>query len=141
VLAQFYSNSAGLTRPTTASLAAFSIVAALTGPVALRAQFVSAYEVKPTVTSSQGDLGGKYFGKAPDPSKTHHYYVAAEPDQWNYMPLGSDPICGMTPPPEIRTEKSVLKVRYFQYTDGTFTNRVSQPSRLGILGPVLRGVV
>src|SRR6185312_48514 len=33
------------------------------------------------------------------------------------------------------------KARYFQYTDGTFTQRVPQPARLGILGPVLRAVV
>ena len=141
VLAQSYSNAAGLARRTSALLAALGVVAILEGTVTVRAQFVSAYEVKPTVTSSQGDLGGKYFGKAPDPSKTHHYYIAAEPAQWNYMPLGSDPICGMTPPPEVRTERSVLKVRYFEYTDANFTTRVSQPSRLGILGPVLRGVV
>jgi hypothetical protein len=140
VLAQFYSNAAGIKRCTTALLAAFGAVVALTSPAA-HGQFVSAYEVKPTVTSSQGDRGGKYFGKAPDASKTHHYYIAAEPDQWNYMPLGSDPICGMTPPPEVLSRHLVLKVRYFQYTDGTFTKRVSQPARLGILGPVLRGVV
>ena len=129
------------TRGTTALLAAVGVVAALKGVITVHAQFVSAYEIKPTVTSSHGDLGGKYFGKPPGPSKTHHYYIAAEPDQWNYMPLGSDPICGMTPPPEIRSEHSVLKVRYFQYTDATFSTRVSQPQRLGILGPVLRGLV
>src|SRR5262250_125273 len=78
----FHSNAACRKRGTIGLLAALGAVAALAVPATVRAQFVSAYEVKPTVTSSQGDLGGKYFGKAPDPSKTHHYYVAAEPDQW-----------------------------------------------------------
>jgi FtsP/CotA-like multicopper oxidase with cupredoxin domain len=107
----------------------------------LHAQPVLAYNVKPTVTAKTGDLGGKYFGKEPDPAKTHRYYIAAEPEQWDFMPLGDDPICGMVPAPEVRTKHAVLKVRYFQYTDGTFTKRVPQASRLGILGPVLRGVV
>lgn len=106
-----------------------------------RAQHLSAYSVTPTVTFKMGDLGGKYFGQAPDPAKTHHYYIAAEPDQWDYMPIGSDPICGMVPAPGVRSNHRALKVRYFQYTDGTFTTRVPQPARLGILGPVLRGVV
>jgi len=122
-------------------LGAIGASALLLSPTNSRAQHVSAYTVKPTVTREMGDLGGKYFGKAPEPSKTHHYYIAAETDRWNYMPIGSDPICGMMPPPEVRSRSVVLKVRYFQYTDGTFTQRVKQPARLGILGPVLRGVV
>jgi FtsP/CotA-like multicopper oxidase with cupredoxin domain len=131
----------GLKRCTRALLTFLGALAALVHPAVSHAQFVSAYETKPTVTSTMGDRGGKYFGKAPDPSKTHHYYIAAETDQWNYMPLGSDPICGMTPPPGLVAQHVILKVRYFQYTDATFTTRVAQPSRLGILGPVLRGVV
>jgi FtsP/CotA-like multicopper oxidase with cupredoxin domain len=100
-----------------------------------------AYDIRPTVTASMGDVGGKYFGRSPDPAKTRHYYIAAEPVQWDFMPLGSDPICGMTPPPNLRTSHAARKARYFQYTDGTFTQRVPQQPRLGILGPVLRGVV
>src|SRR6516162_3043498 len=122
-------------------LGTIGAAAALLGPVNAGAQHVSAYTVKPTVTKEMGDVGGKYFGKAPDPSKTHHYYIAAETDHWDYMPIGSDPICGMVPPPEVLSRHVVLKVRYFQYTDGTFTQRVKQPSRMGIMGPVLRGVV
>ncbi len=122
-------------------LGAIGAAVALLGPASADAQHVSAYTVKPTVTKDMGDVGGKYFGKAPDPSKTHHYYIAAETDHWDYMPIGSDPICGMVPPPEVLSRHAVLKVRYFQYTDGTFTQRVKQVSRLGILGPVLRGVV
>ena len=54
-----------------------TIVAAtvLLGPVNAGAQHVSAYTVKPTVTKEMGDVGGTYFGKAPDPAKTRHYYI------------------------------------------------------------------
>jgi len=104
-------------------------------------QSLAAYDIRPTVTAKMGDVGGKYFGKTPDPAKTRHYYVAAEPDQWDYMPAGSDPICGMTPSADVIAKHLVRKVRYFQYADATFTQRVPQLPRLGILGPVLRGVV
>jgi hypothetical protein len=99
--------------------------------------------VKPTVTARMGnvDLGGKYFGQVPDPAKTRHYYIAAEADKWDYLPSGSDPVCGIPLTPDILDKHSVWKARYFQYTDGTFTKRVPQTARLGILGPVLRGVV
>ncbi len=99
--------------------------------------------VKPTVTAQMGDidLGGKYFGQTPDPAKTRHYYIAAESEKWDYLPSGSDEVCGMALTPAVLMKHSVWKVRYFQYTDATFTKRVPQPSRLGILGPVLRGVV
>ncbi len=100
-----------------------------------------AYDIKPTVTAGTSDPGGKYFGQTPDPAKTRHYYIAAEPVQWDFMPLGSDPICGMTPSPNVQAWHLVRKARYFQYTDSTFTHRVPQSARLGILGPVLRGVV
>jgi hypothetical protein len=141
MLTRLHSPAVGIRQYTNALWAILTLVAAWSGPAGAYAQFVSAYEVKPTVNAGMGDPGGKYFGKTPDPSKTHRYYIAAEPDQWNYIPLGSDPICGMAPPPELLASHTVLKVRYFQYTDATFTTRVSQPSRLGILGPVLRGVV
>lgn len=107
----------------------------------VRGQVSFVYDIKPTVTASMGDVGGKYFGQPPDPAKTRHYYIAAEPVQWDFMPSGSDPICGMAPSPTVQQYHRVRKARYFQYTDGTFTKRVSQAARLGILGPVLRGVV
>jgi hypothetical protein len=99
--------------------------------------------IVPTMTAKMGDvdLGGKYFGQIPDPAKTRHYYIAAEADKWDYLPSGSDPVCGTPLSPSILLDHSVWKVRYFQYTDGTFTKRVPQTPRLGILGPVLRGVV
>lgn len=105
------------------------------------AQTSFAYDLRPTVTASMGDVGGKYFGQTPDPAKVRHYYIAAEPVQWDFMPVGSDPICGMTPSPTIQAWHTGRKARYFQYTDDTFKQRVPQSPRLGILGPVLRGVV
>jgi hypothetical protein len=103
----------------------------------------AAIYIKPTVTAQMGDidLGGKYFGQIPDPAKTRHYYIAAEAEKWDYLPSGSDEVCGMPLTPSVIQKHSVWKARYFQYTDGTFTKRVPQTPRLGILGPVLRGVV
>src|SRR5579862_3942469 len=92
-----------------------------------------AYDIKPTVTANMGPQGGKYFGQKPDPARTHHYYVAAETDQWDFMPSGSDPVCGMRPPPDVLSRHIIRKVRYFQYTDANFTQRVVQAPRLGIL--------
>jgi FtsP/CotA-like multicopper oxidase with cupredoxin domain len=115
--------------------------AIVVAPTAAQGQAVQAYDIKPTVTSDMADRGGKYFGQTPDPAKTRHYYIAAEPDQWDFMPLGADPICGMTPSRDVITRHRIAKVRYFQYTDATFTERVPESRRLGILGPVLRGVV
>ncbi|MGC3990475.1 MAG: multicopper oxidase domain-containing protein [Chthoniobacteraceae bacterium] len=94
----------------------------------------------PTVTAEMGDVGGKYFGKTPDPAKTRHYYIAAEPELWNFAPLGEDPVCGKTFPPAFTLNRLSWKIRYVQYTDATFTARALPTGRLGILGPVLRGV-
>ena len=44
------------------------------------------------------DLGGKYFGQIPDPAKTRHYYIAAEAQKWDYLPSGSDVVCGLPLP-------------------------------------------
>ena len=122
-------------------MGALGMLTMLVGFQPAHGQSYTAYDVKPTVTTNMGELGGKYFGQTPDPAKTHRYYIAAEPVQWDFMPIGSDPICGMTPPANVTAWHRVRKVRYFQYTDGTFTERVPQSPRLGILGPVLRGVI
>ena len=108
--------------------------------LAQQQQARAARSLKPTVTHEMGDVGGKFFGQIPDPARTRHYYIAAEPEQWDYMPSGSDPVCGMALPPDVIMRHQIWKVRYIQYTDATFTKRVPQPARLGILGPVLRGV-
>jgi len=86
-----------------------------------------------------GDPGGKFFGKIPDPAKTRHYYIAAEPELWNFAPQGADPICGKTFPASLLLNRVSWKIRYVQYADANFTARVLPAERLGILGPVLRG--
>lgn len=97
--------------------------------------------VAPTVTVEMGDVGGKFFGRVPDAAKTRRYYIAAEPELWDYAPQGRDPICGKPLPPPVLLQRHVGKMRYVQYTDATFTTKVFQNPRLGILGPVLRGVM
>ena len=97
--------------------------------------------VQPTVTVAMGDVGGKFFGQPPAEARTRHYYIAAEPGLWDYAPQGADPICGKTLPPPVLAQRQVGKMRYVQYTDATFTTKVFENPRLGILGPVLRGVV
>src|SRR5207249_3979165 len=97
--------------------------------------------IQPTTTVEMGDLGGKYFGKAPDSAKTRHYYIAAEPQLWDYAPAGRDVICGKTLPPQVIARRQGAKTRYIQYTDETFTTKVLAEPRLGVLGPALRGTV
>src|SRR5262245_4367981 len=97
--------------------------------------------VVPTVTREMGDVGGKYFGRTPDPARTRHYYVAAQPQTWDYAPLGRDPVFGSPLPPPLAAKRKGSKLRYEQYTGDTFRARVMQAPRLGRLGPVLRGGV
>ncbi len=98
--------------------------------------------IAPTVTPQMGDTGGRYFGKAPDPKKVRHYFVAAEPALWDFAPEISDAICGKPLPPSAqKNHQMVNKIRYVEYKDASFTAKVLPTPRLGILGPVLRGVV
>ncbi len=94
-----------------------------------------------TVTKTMGDVGGKFFGATPDPARTRRYFVAIEPELWDYAPQALDPVCGMPFPPPVKANHRGVRLRYIQYTDDSFTAKVIQPPRLGILGPVLRGVV
>lgn len=94
-----------------------------------------------TVTAATGDTGGKFFGRAPDPAKTRRYFIAAEPELWDYAPLGQDPICGKPLPPTIAAKRRGGRIRYVQYTDESFQAKVIEAPRLGVLGPVLRGTV
>jgi manganese oxidase len=98
-------------------------------------------DVVPTITAAMGDLGGKFFGQAPDPAKTRRYFIAAEPEMWDYVPQGADVVCGKPLPPPLLAQRRGGKVRYVQYTDATFTAKVIQKPNLGIMGPVLRGTV
>ena len=61
---------------------------------------------------------------------------------WDYTPSGKDEICGAPLPAALQgDDRKVSKLRYVQYTDETFTTKVMENPSLGILGPVLRGVV
>lgn len=97
--------------------------------------------VQITVTEKMGDVGGKYFRQPPEPAKTHRYFIAAEPELWDFTPQGLDPVCGKPLPPPVVAQRKVAKIRYVRYTDETFTTKVFETPRLGIMGPVLRGVV
>ena len=97
--------------------------------------------IPPTVTVAMGDVGGKFFGRPPDPARTRHYYIAIEPELWDYAPQGRDPVCGKPLPPPVVAQRRGGKLRYVQYTDESFAAKIIQAPRLGILGPVLRGVV
>ena len=100
-----------------------------------------AHPIVPTVTADMGDPGGTFFGRAPDPARVRRYYIAAEPEVWDYAPLGKDPLGHMPLSLPVAHQPRNDKFRYVQYPDSTFRTRLIQPPRLGILGPVLRGVV
>ncbi len=121
-------------------LAVVALFIALHPCLAAPADPDAAPPIQPTVTVEMGDVGGKYFGAAPDPAKTRHYYIAAEPVLWDFAPLGKDPICGKRFPSTLLLNRHSWKVRYVQYADPEFRARVLPADRLGILGPVLRGV-
>src|SRR4051812_19908598 len=55
--------------------------------------------ISPTVTVEMGDAGGKIFGRVPDTGRTRHYFIAAEPEMWDYVPEGQDIVCGKPLPP------------------------------------------
>lgn len=74
-------------------------------------------------------------------AQTRTYFLAAEHVNWNYAPLGRDPVTEGPIPPPFGDQLEYEKIRYIQYTDDTFTTPVPQPNWLGILGPIIRGVV
>src|SRR5688500_2455293 len=72
-----------------------------------QAQLIPPTNVVPlTVTAGMGDVGGKFFGQPPDPARTRHYYIAAEPQLWDYAPEGRDPVCGKPFPPPVVAKRS-----------------------------------
>ncbi len=127
------------TRLSFASLAFLSSPAILFSQQPTESPAPATTYVQPTVTPEMGDRGGKYFGQVPDPAKTKHYYIAAEPEIWNFAPEGQDPVCGRTFPTSVLLNRASWKIRYVQYADANFSARVLPIERLGILGPVLRG--
>jgi len=73
-------------------------------------------------------------------SLTRTYYIAAENTSWNYAPTGKDQMTGKPVPEPWGKQLIYKKVRYFEYTDDSFTQKKPQPAWLGILGPIIRGV-
>src|SRR5437762_7557090 len=73
--------------------------------------------------------------------ETRVYYVAAEDVDWNYAPLGTDPVFSRPLPEPWGVQTVYAKQHYVQYTDSTFSTLVPQPPWQGILGPMIRGVV
>jgi FtsP/CotA-like multicopper oxidase with cupredoxin domain len=97
--------------------------------------------IQPTTVVAIINAGGKLYGQTPDLAITKHYYIAAEPQLWDFAPEARDVVCGMPLPPTIQLRHANGKIRYVEYTDATFAKRVNKDPSLGILGPVLRGVV
>lgn len=73
--------------------------------------------------------------------RTRQYFIAAEPVEWDYAPRGKDGQPDVARPRPWDGSQKYSKYHYVQYTDNSFTTPVEQPAWLGILGPVLRGVV
>lgn len=96
--------------------------------------------MKPTVTANQKFAGGLYFGKSPPAEKTRHYFIAAEPVLWEWVPGGKNTTRNAPLPPQITAQPSVGRLHYVEYTDATFSAKATAPEHLGITGPVLRGV-
>ena len=72
--------------------------------------------------------------------RTRTYYIAAENTTWNYAPTGKDQMTGKPVPAPWGNQVAYKKVRYFEYTDDSFTEKKPQPAWLGVLGPIIRGV-
>jgi manganese oxidase len=77
---------------------------------------------------------------APVPGKTREYYIAAEEVTWDFAPSGRDLLYNR-PIPKPYTNTVYPKMRYIEYTDGTFSVKKPQPEWLGILGPIIRAEV
>ncbi|MDZ4661020.1 MAG: multicopper oxidase domain-containing protein [Pseudomonadota bacterium] len=76
----------------------------------------------------------------PYQAQTRKYYVAAEHVEWDYAPLGLDPLENKPVPVPWGSKTKYQKVRYIEYTDDTFKSKKEQPQWLGILGPIIRAV-
>lgn len=85
--------------------------------------------------------------------ETRTYYIGADELDWNYAPSGINQITGapfdetaavFTKQGPQRIGTTYVKSLYREYTDGSFTSlkpRSAADQHLGMLGPVIRGVV
>ena len=75
------------------------------------------------------------------------YFIAAEDVVWDFAPSNKDLVhchdqAGDCAIPDPWTNSHVFpKVRYIEYTDGSFSERKRQPEWLGVLGPIIRAEV
>lgn len=88
-----------------------------------------------------GSDGGGNSQQSSYVPQTRQYFIAAEHVEWNYAPLGRDPVFEQPIPEPFGNQLEYEKIRYIEYTDDSFTTQVPQPEWLGILGPTIRGVV
>ncbi|KAI3431459.1 hypothetical protein D9Q98_004511 [Chlorella vulgaris] len=86
---------------------------------------------------------------------TRTYFIEAEEEEWDYVPLGGDFCSGkkvawteeqevFTTGNAIRPGSKFEKARYVEYTNDTFTEkkiRGAQDAYLGLLGPIIRAEV
>jgi hypothetical protein len=72
---------------------------------------------------------------------TRHYYVQAEDVDWDFAPTNQNLVHGGEIPKPWTRSHVFPKVRYIEYTDGTFSARKAQPPWLGVLGPIIRAEV
>jgi len=73
--------------------------------------------------------------------RVRHYYIAAEDVTWNYAPSGKNQIHPDNGLGSWGKQLAYDKTRYRAYQSEAFETRKPQPDYLGILGPVIRGVV
>src|ERR1043166_5110353 len=69
------------------------------------------------------------------------YDIAAEPVNWNYMPSGYGSVFMRSLPSPWGDSLVYPKLRYTEYTGPDFTTTKPQPEWLGLVGPLIRGVV
>jgi hypothetical protein len=72
---------------------------------------------------------------------TRHYYIQAEDGLWDFAPTDQNLVHGGEIPKPWTKSHVFSKVRYIEYTDGTFSIRKPQPQWLGVLGPIIRAEV
>lgn len=80
-------------------------------------------------------------------AQVRQYYLAAEEQIWNFAPTGQNLVhCYPEPEPcplpeSWQSSHLFPMVRFVQYRDESYTQKVLQPEWLGILGPILRAEV
>jgi FtsP/CotA-like multicopper oxidase with cupredoxin domain len=85
-----------------------------------------------------GEHGDDGEGYSP---RTRHYYIAAQDVDWNYAPTGQNKIKPGQGLGAWGKQTTYAKTRYVEYQSAAFEKRAPQPKHLGLLGPVVRGVV